>query len=497
MNFFNFFENDFLSIFPEIYIFFAIIFLLSYGVIYSTSTFYKFPILSINLGYLAIITLSIAFLLAVNSPIESIIIFNNLLVVDPFTSLLKCLVFIFSILVIALSINYLNYRKINSFEFIILILFSILGIILLLSSYDLISLYLSIELMSLSFYILAAYNKNSEFSGEAGLKYFILGAISSGLLLFGSSLIYGFTGTTNFEDISKIVLAIEEGSLSYKGIALGIFFASIALLFKISASPFHMWAPDVYEGSPTPVTLFFSTIPKLALFSLIIRLFFYSFYDLLPIWQSLFIMSAMVSMVWASLAALSQAKIKRLMAYSGIVNVGYLLMGLASASLSSTIAIILYLVIYLFMTIAFFSTILGNQFKKTSLLKVYLKDMTNLSKTNLPLSLAIVIILFSMIGIPPLAGFFSKLYLFFAAVNSNLYFLAILGVLSSVVAAFYYLRIIKIVFFENSKTYYLHKEMDIFSSYVLASSLAFILLFFIFSDALLFASHRINLFLAL
>ena len=502
MNFFNFFENDFIVVLPELFISIAIIFLLSYGVIYSTSTSYNYPILSVNVSCLGFLVLFIAFLLCINNSLSSMVIFNNLLIVDSFTTFVKTFILLTSMLCILISLNYLKYNKINSFEFTLLILLSVLGMLLLVSSYDLLSLYLAIELMSLSFYILAAYKRNSEFSGEAGLKYFILGAFSSGLLLFGSSMLYGFTGMTNFEDIAKLILGLGSSAsisdaLSYNGIFIGILFISISLLFKVAAAPFHMWSPDVYEGSPTPVTAFFSTVPKLALIALYIRLFFFTFYDFISLWQELFLICAIISMIWGSIAALSQKRIKRLMAYSGIVNVGYMLIGVASGTISSIVGLLVYLVIYVIMTIAFFSFILGIQKYKNNSLNIYLTDLTNIGKTNSVVAMAISLVLFSMIGVPPLAGFFGKMYLFFAIMNSELYVAAIIGVLSSVIAAFYYIRIIKLMYFENSKKYSLYKAMDRANSYVLGISLFLLIVFFISSDALLFSCHRIALLLSL
>jgi NADH-quinone oxidoreductase subunit N len=370
----------------------------------------------------------------------------------------------------------------------------------LVSTYDLLSLYLSVELMSLSFYILAAYKRNSEFSGEAGLKYFILGAFSSGLLLFGSSILYGFTGMTNFEDIAKLLSGLGSISdpISYNGIVIGILFVSIALLFKVAAAPFHMWSPDVYEGSPTPVTAFFSSVPKVALLALFIRLFFYTFYNFIPIWQDLLLISAMISMVWGSIAALSQKRIKRLMAYSGRVNIGYMLIGIASGTTIGLTHLLVYLFIYVIMTIGFFSFILGTQNHKTKALNVYLLDLTNLGKTNVVLGLTVSLILFSMIGLPPLAGFFGKMYLFFAAMNSKLYAVGILGVLSSVVAAFYYIRLIKLMFFEmSSKNYTLYKQMDQLNAYALSISLFLLIIFMGSSEVLLMSCRRISLLVSL
>jgi NADH-quinone oxidoreductase subunit N len=427
------------------------------------------------------------------------IIFNNLLIVDSFTIFVKAIILLSSMLCILISLNYIQYNKINTFEYTLLILISVLGMLLLVSSYDLLSLYLGVELMSLSFYILAAYKRNSEFSGEAGLKYFILGAFSSGLLLFGSSMLYGFTGMTNFEDIAKLLVGLGAmtDTVSYNGIIIGILFISVALLFKVAAAPFHMWSPDVYEGSPTPITAFFSTVPKVALLGLFIRLYYYTFFDFITLWQELFITCAIVSMIWGSVAALAQRRIKRLMAYSGIVNIGYMLVGVASGTITSIVGLLVYLVIYVIMTIGFFSFMLGMQNYRTGALNVYLTDLTNIGKTNTVVALAVSLILFSMIGLPPLAGFFGKMYLFLAVINSELYAAAILGVLSSVVAAFYYIRIIKLMYFESGKTFTLYKPMDQANSYVLGVSLFLLIIFFISSDALLFSCHRIGLLLSL
>jgi proton-translocating NADH-quinone oxidoreductase chain N len=495
MNFINFFENDFIVTFPEFFICIAIIFLLSYGVIYSTSNLYNYPILSSNISSLILLVLFIAFLLCLSNSLPSIIVFNNLLIIDFFIIFVKIIILLIAILCILMSFNYIECNKINSFEFTILILLSILGMLLLVSSYDLLALYLAIELMSLSFYILASYQINSEFSGESGLKYFILGAFSSGLLLFGSSLLYGFTGMTNFEDISKLILGIGAISdiLSYSGIFIGIFFISIALLFKIGAAPFHMWVPDVYEGSPTPVTILFSTLPKISLLVLYIRLFFCTLYDFIFLWQELFLICAIISIIWGSVAALSQKRIKRLMAYSGIVNVGYMLIGIACGSISSIGGLLIYLIIYIIMIIGFFTFILGIQKSKNN----FLIDLLNIGKTNNIIAISLSLILLSLSGIPPLAGFFSKFYLFFAVINSELYATAILGILSSVIAAFYYIRIIKLMYFESSKKYILSKSIDLYNSYVLSSCNSLLLIFFVSSDGFLFSCYKIGMLLSL
>jgi NADH-quinone oxidoreductase subunit N len=411
---------------------------------------------------------------------------------------MKAFVLLSSIFCILMSMNYLEFKKVNTFEYFILLLLATLGMLCLISSYDLMSLYMSIELMSLSFYILAAYKRNSEFSGEAGLKYFILGAFSSGLLLFGSSMIYGFTGLTNFEDLAKVLTGINgiASSTSYSGILIGIIFVAVALLFKIAAAPFHMWSPDVYEGAPTPVTAFFSTVPKIAIFALFLRIFFYTFYDFIFFWQQIFIFCAILSMVIGSLGALYQKRLKRFMAYSGITNVGYMLIGLASGTIDSMLGLLIYLIIYIVMTIGFFSFILGTR-NQNSNLNTYISDLTNLGKVNPALAFSVTLIMFSMVGLPPLAGFFGKLYLFLAAIQSELYSVAIIGVMSSVVAAFYYIRIIKVMFFGTSNVYISYMKMDRLNSIILSTCVFFLIFFFAYPHPFLMSSHKISLLLCL
>ena len=498
MDFLSFFENDFKIIIPELYLFGSILLLLSYGAIFSTSQVLKFPIIQINVGWLSFFTLTITFFLLLQNPLSSMVVLNNLLIIDPFTTFMKAFVLLSSIFCILMSMNYLEFKKVNTFEYFILLLLATLGMLCLISSYDLMSLYMSIELMSLSFYILAAYKRNSEFSGEAGLKYFILGAFSSGLLLFGSSMIYGFTGLTNFEDLAKVLTGINgiASSTSYSGILIGIIFVAVALLFKIAAAPFHMWSPDVYEGAPTPVTAFFSTVPKIAIFALFLRIFFYTFYDFIFFWQQIFIFCAILSMVIGSLGALYQKRLKRFMAYSGITNVGYMLIGLASGTIDSMLGLLIYLIIYIVMTIGFFSFILGTR-NQNSNLNTYISDLTNLGKVNPALAFSVTLIMFSMVGLPPLAGFFGKLYLFLAAMQSELYAVAIIGVMSSVVAAFYYIRIIKVMFFGTSNVYISYMKMDRLNSIILSTCVFFLIFFFAYPHPFLMSSHKISLLLCL
>jgi NADH-quinone oxidoreductase subunit N len=394
-----------------------------------------------------------------------------------------------------MSMSYLNNKKVNSFEYFILILLACLGMVCLVSTNDLLALYMSIELMSLSFYVLAAYKRNSEFSGEAGLKYFILGAFSSGLLLFGTSMLYGFTGLTNFEEISKVLTGINGAVdvVTYNGIVIGILFISVSLLFKLGAAPFHMWAPDVYEGAPTPVTAFFSIVPKVAIFALLLRLFYHTFYDFASLWQPIFLYTGVLSMIIGSVGALYQKKIKRLMAYSGISNVGYMLVGFSAGTIESMSGLIIYLIVYVVMIIAFFAFVLGTQTEKDAKLNMYVSDLVNLGKVNPPLAYSVTFILFSMIGLPPFAGFFAKMYLFLAMIQAELYTVAIIGVLSSVVASFYYIRIIKVMFFGTSNHYVTYKQMDNMNALVLSGSLFFLIVFLCCPQPFLLCAHKVSL----
>jgi len=285
--------------------------------------------------------------------------------------------------------------------------------------------------------------------------------------------------------------------LTYNGILVGILFVTVSLLFKVAAAPFHMWSPDVYEGAPTPVTAFFSIVPKMAVFALMIRLFYSTFFDFIGFWQPIFLYSGVLSMVIGSIGALYQKKIKRLMAYSGIANVGYMLAGLASGTIESIDGLLLYLLIYVVMTTGFFSFVLGTQSTKDSKLNMHVSDLVNLGKVNPILAFSITLILFSMVGLPPLAGFFGKFYLFLAVIQSELYAVAIIGVLSSVIAAFYYIRIIKIMFFGTSNVYTTYKAMDKLNTLVLSSSLFFLIFLFAYPHPFLLCIHKISLGLCL
>jgi NADH:ubiquinone oxidoreductase subunit 2 (subunit N) len=453
-----------------------------------------------------------------------------------------------------MSLQYAEIRNSSrSFESIILILMSTCSMLFMISAFDLIAMYLAIELQSLCFYVLAASKRNSEFSTEAGLKYFILGAFSSGILLFGCSLIYGFTGVTNLEELAKIFCADDALSCAFStrqvpdkqafvtnagpfllsglptevrasgslplfgepstvpgtpmvgtiltttpmapssGIFMGILFLAVGFLFKITAVPFHMWAPDVYEGSPTLVTAFFSVSPKIAILANMLRVFMYSFYD--PTWQQLFVFCSVASMILGAFAALSQNKVKRLLAFSSIGHVGYLLIGFSCGTIEGIQSLLIGLFIYVFMTINIFTAILALR-PFTGCFK-YISDLGALAKTNPILAITISITMFSLAGIPPLAGFCSKFYLFFAALGCGAFLLALVGIMTSVISCFYYIRIVKIMYFDSPKTWILYKTMDREKSILLGITIFFITFFFLYPSPLFLVTHKMALSLCL
>ena len=445
------FNIDWIAALPEIYIFIIINFLIVYAVIYSTSPHLGYPILIRNVTWLGVQILVFALLLNLLNPITGVVAFNNLLIFDSFSILIKSILLLSTIVTLVLALDYSKFENLNCFEYVILMILAVTGMMLVVSSYDLISMYLAIELQSFCMYIIASLKRESEFSTEAGLKYFILGAFSSGLLLFGCSLLYGFTGTTNYQQLFQIFSTIDK-TIDIEvsnAIILGVLFILVGMLFKLSAAPFHLWAPDVYEGAPTSVTAFFAIVPKIAILSLVVRLFSYVFYGLLLPWQEVLILCSIISMIIGTLGALWQTKIKRLLAYSGIGHIGYMLIGISTGSIEGIYSTFFYVIIYIIMTVATFSILLSIR-KQGNLSKIkYINDLSGLFISNPQLALSFSLIMFSMCGIPPLAGFFSKMFIFISAINMEMYFLAIIGVMTSVVASFYYIRIIKLMFFDS------------------------------------------------
>ena len=363
-----------------------------------------------------------------------------------FINLFKILIVISTILCLLISENYFKDLELERFEIPILILFSVFGMMIMVSSNNLMTMYLGIELQSLALYVLASVQRNSLKSSESGLKYFVLGALASAFLLYGCSLIYGFTGATNFQDIQKILST--ETNLNM-GITFGLIFIVTSLAFKVSAVPFHMWTPDVYEGSPTPITAFFVIVKKVAAIGLFMRVLIEIFGDFLFEWRQIIIFISISSMIVGALAAIVQDNIKRLLAYGSIGHIGYILIGLASGSQLGIKSIIIYLCIYIAMNVGIFSILLSLKSNNKYIERI--SNLSGLSKSNPIISFVLTIMMFSMAGIPPFAGFFAKFYIFISAIESNLFFLALIGVFSSVVAAFYYIRIVKVMYFDELK----------------------------------------------
>jgi NADH-quinone oxidoreductase subunit N len=395
----------------------------------------------------ALALLVVAFCAVLMLPSAHIEAMSGSFVFDAFAKVMKALTLIGAAAGILLSTDYFRREGIDRFEFPILIVLATIGMLMVISANDLIALYLGIELLSLSSYVIAAFHRDDARSTEAGLKYFVLGALSSGMLLYGASLVYGFTGTVSFPGIAS-ALQTNVGS----GVIFGVVFVAAGLAFKISAVPFHMWTPDVYEGSPTPVTAFFSAAPKMAGVAMTVRVFMDAFPGILGQWQQIIVFISIASMALGSFAAIGQRNIKRLMAYSSIGNVGYALIGLAAGTPDGVKGVVIYMAIYLAMTLGAFACILAMRRGNTMFENV--DDLSGIARTHPAIAFCFAMMMFSLAGIPPLAGFFAKFYVFAAAIQANLVALAVIGVVTSVVGAFYYLRIVKVMYFDEPQARY-------------------------------------------
>ena len=431
------FTHNYIAAAPEIFLAITSMVLLMIGVFRGNSS-------TRVLSYLAVLAFVITAALVWQSGSPSVVSFAGMYVSDSFTSFAKVMVLIASGAGLIMSQGYIKEEGMNRFEYPVLFVLATLGMMMMISANDLIALYMGIELQSLALYVVAAFKRDSLRSTEAGLKYFVLGALSSGMLLYGCSLIYGFTGSTGFD---AIALALKGADNASVGLIVGIVFLCAGLAFKVSAVPFHMWTPDVYEGAPTPVTAFFAVAPKVAALALFMRALMIPFFTVSADWQQIVIFISVLSMLLGAFAAIWQDNIKRLMAYSSIGHVGFALIGLATGSVEGVRGVLIYLAVYVAMNIGTFACILCMR-RKTGMVEK-ISDLSGLSKTNPLMALSLAIFMFSMAGIPPLGGFFGKFYLFMAAVNAELYALALIGVLASVVGAFYYLRIIKVMYFDE------------------------------------------------
>jgi len=583
------FSDNFIRLLPEIFLISVGLFLLLYGVLWNNSKLLKGTnILNQILG-LSLFTIIISLFFIFNDKLESSNIFDTFLVVNDFSLISKMILLFSTIIVFIVSFYYIKNDKLNSFEYPILILFATSGLLLLISSNNFISLYLALEYQSLCLYILASLQRTSEFSIEAGLKYFVLGALASGFLLFGISLIYGFTGITNFDElqlflynfntngpiqdlsisvlisslidtanigggflnsidltlINKIAIldsntvgsvinnlqfcsedTIKENSsllsiirgdaFSFRDLSLivqekvtplaqkdfffslgsvnvGFFFLIGAILFKLTAAPFHMWAPDVYEGSPTPVTVFFSIVPKVAFIFLLLKIYLQICYELLPYWGEILSICGILSLLLGSFAAIGQVKLKRLLAYSGIVHVGFLLLGFLIGNIYSIQNIYTYLVIYIFMSIGIFSIILALRNIKENFRVLYLNDLISLKFSQPFLAISLALLMFSMAGVPPLAGFFSKFLILLSTIAIEEYLISIIIILTSVIACFYYLRIINLMYFPKIVSWILFNNISKEYSYSISFSICFIIFFLNSYNIILNLFNKISL----
>ena len=426
--------NNLNILLPEIFLTLSIFSILMIGVFLKNSFNLIFNLSSI----IIIITIAIIF----NRPNIEEKIFLDSFTRDAFSNFFKILILISSLFVLNTSKNYITDKKLDKFEYPIIILLSILGMFFMVSSNDIIVFYLGLELQSLSLYILASIDRDNLKSSESGIKYFILSALSSGLLLYGCSLLYGFSGSTNFD------LIANELNKENIGAVFAMVFILVGLAFKISAVPFHMWTPDVYEGAPTSITSYFAVVPKVAGLAVLIKFMFIPFSNILSEWQTIIIFISIASMILGAVAAISQKNIKRLLAYSSIGHIGYALAGVATGNVSGYQSAIVYISIYVIMNIGIFSCLY--LLKKDGEYKENISDLSGVSKKHPLLAISFLIILFSLAGIPPLGGFFAKFYIFSAVLEQQMFTLAIIGLLATVISAFYYLKIIKIIYFDDS-----------------------------------------------
>lgn len=455
---------DFTIALPEIFLAIAAMILLIFGVFRGNES-------TRAVSWLSILSMLLCGLLVFGNSWDSNITFNNLFIMDGFAGFLKILILAGSAASLLISVEFLYRQGIARFEYPVLVLTATLGMMLMVSANDLLSLYVALELQSLSLYVLAAIQRDTSRASEAGLKYFILGALSSGMLLFGASLVYGYAGSTNFSAIADTLSG--TGAIA-PGVIVGLVFVLAGLAFKVSAVPFHMWTPDVYEGAPLSVTALFAIVPKIAAMGLLMRLLVDAFGPVTSEWQQIIAFLSVASMIVGAFAALVQDNIKRLLAYSSIGNMGYALIGILAGHSDGFAATLVYLSIYAVMTAGTFGILLSIHKGGTTAEKI--TDLSGLSQKRPHLAYALAILMFSMSGIPPMAGFFGKLLIFQSAISTGMYSIAVIGVLTSVVAAYYYLRIIKVMFFDEA-----NEELDIDIAFekrvFLFTVLAFILCF--------------------
>nr|YP_010574201.1 NADH dehydrogenase subunit 2 [Zostera japonica]UZH94053.1 NADH dehydrogenase subunit 2 [Zostera japonica] len=482
--------NLFLAVSPEIFLINATFILLMNGVVFSTSKKDDYPPLVSNVGWLGLLSVLITLLLlAAGAPLLTIahLFRNNLFRRDNSTYFCQILPLLSTAGTISMCFDFSEQERFDAFESIVLIPLPTRSMLFMISAHDLIAMYLAIEPQSLCFYVIAASKRKSEFSTEAGSKYLILGAFPSGILLFGCSMIYGSTGATHFDQLAKILTGYEITGAQSSGILMGILSIAVGSLFKITAVPLHMWAPDIYEGSPTPVTAFLSIAPKISIFANMSRLSIVG--SPVGTLQQILFFCSIASMILGALAAMAQTKVKRPLAYSSIGHVGYICIGFSCGTIEGIQSLLIGIFIYASMTINAFAIVPALRQTRVK----YIADLGALAKTNPILALTFSITMFSYAGIPPLAGFCSKFYLFFAALGCGAYFLAPVGVVTSVIGRFYYIRLAKRMFFDRPRTWILYEPMDRDKSSLLAMTSSFIISSFPYPSPLFDLTHQMAL----
>ena len=495
-----------MGLLPELFLGISIIYLLIHGLFLAFSNRNKFPLIQNSLLNLSILVLSMTCFLFFydNLVVIEFTSFNNSITNNYFSISSKILLNIACIISLLFIQHYVITQKINQFEYIIIILFAVLGLLLLCSSNDLITAYLAIELQSLSFYILAAFKKDSTYSVESGVKYFILGAFSSGLFLFGSSLVYGITGSLNFEDFKDlffvtvsydITQTLHDEFFDPNLLQFALIFILISLFFKLALAPFHVWSPDIYEGSPTSSTLFFAVVPKLAIFVLLLRICYYSFYSFIDSWRSYIIIVAIFSIIVGSVVGLEQRKLKSLLAYSSISHMGYLLISFSTGNIEGTQMLFTYLLIYIISGLCIWSVFILTRLK-TFYNKKQNKDLADLvllRKSNIMLALILITALLSIAGLPPMIGFMVKISIFLNAIQTSMYLVVLISILFSVIATFYYIRIVKVLFFEPVLVGRLYYPINTQKAAILVFMFYLFLFLFINPTLLYLFSYKISL----
>ena len=486
-------------ILPELFLGISLVYLVLHSTFLAVRK--NYPLIQSSILYLGVLVLFLSCLLVLNDGLDVLeqSVLNDTIVNDYVSFFSKLVIGSLSLFCLLMIQPYLINQKINQFEYILLILFAVLGLFLLCSSNDLLTAYLAIELQSLAFYVLASFKRNSTYSVDAGIKYFILGAFSSSLFLFGSSLLYGVTGTINFEEFKDLYVNVSPGNnADLSNISLvqfGLVFILISLLFKLAIAPFHTWAPDVYEGSPSASTFFFAVVPKLAIFVLLLRIFYYSFFGFFESWRYFIVIVVVLSIIVGSFGGIEQRKLKSLLVYSSISHMGYALIAFSAGTFESIQMLFCYLVVYSFSGLCVWSIFVLTRLKNNHLQKQNkdLTDLVSLGKSNYMLAIFFTTVLFSVAGFPPMIGFLVKISVFLTAIESSMFFVVLISILCSVIGTFYYIRLIKILYFEKVLVGKLYYPIQAQSS-ILISFLFFSFLFLFVNPTLLYLfSYKLNL----